>query len=65
MNIKQFYVKQKIDSEVKNWRENEWNKEHDKIIQYFPQNIVSVRFVTALLQPKESICIHTCLGSVA
>jgi hypothetical protein len=30
-------VKQKIDSEVQNWWENERNKEHDKIIQYFPQ----------------------------
>jgi hypothetical protein len=36
-NIKQFYVKQKIGEEIQKWRENEQNKEHDKIIQYFPQ----------------------------
>jgi hypothetical protein len=30
-------VKQKIGEEIQKWRENEQNKEHDKIIQYFPQ----------------------------
>jgi surfactin synthase thioesterase subunit len=31
-------VKQKIGSDVQKWRENERNKEHDKIIQYFPHH---------------------------
>jgi hypothetical protein len=42
-NIKQFYVKQKIGGkkmEYKNRRENGQNNEHDKIIQYFPQNVL-------------------------
>jgi hypothetical protein len=36
-NIKQFYVKQKIGGKIQKWQENKQNKEHDKIIQYFPQ----------------------------
>jgi hypothetical protein len=30
-------VKQKIGKGIQKWRENKQNKEHDKIIQYFPQ----------------------------
>jgi hypothetical protein len=40
-------VKQKIERSTKGrekigvqkWRENERNNEHDKIVQYFPQNV--------------------------
>jgi hypothetical protein len=55
MNIKQFYVKQKIGGELQKWRENKQNKEHDQIIKYIFHIFSPTKLVERLI-PSFVIC---------